>query len=402
MNATKAVKRKKLKKKLYKECKSIANTENIPDLFVETLSSNGVVGEEQTLKLLYLCLTTRFLEQPVSAVVKAESSAGKSHIVKTLLVFFPKSAYHVLTSMSDKALVYSEKSFKHRFLIIHEIQGVSKEALDYLIRVLLTEGKIEYEVTGKGTFTKKGPTGLITTTTKTQLNPENETRYLSLSIDESKEQTKRIISEQADQAATGKKILRDMTEDAEPWIAFQKWLRLAKHKVKIPYAPAISELIEPESIRLRRDFEKLLDLVKAHAIIHQKTRKIDDEGCIIAKIKDYAKVAWPLNDVLSTSSDVKVPKKIVEMVNAVKEIMDNDDENKKSVSITDIAKHLGVNKSTIQKRIGEALEKGFLVSPRIVGGRAAQIRLGDPIPNDNRILPTPKNVKDMYRKLKGK
>ena len=56
----------------------LARKENILDLLTQDLHQRGVVGEDRTLKLLYLILTSRLLQRPVSAILKGPSSAGKS------------------------------------------------------------------------------------------------------------------------------------------------------------------------------------------------------------------------------------------------------------------------------------------------------------------------------------
>jgi hypothetical protein len=391
----------KKKVNLFAECRDIAEDDNILDMFIKTLSKIGLVGEQKIIKLLYLCLCTRFLPQLVSAVIKGASSTGKSHIVKTILKFFPKSAYHVLTSMSDKALIYSGHSFRNKFLVIHELQGMKTTMLDYFIRALLSEGKINYEATGKGPSTKEGPTGLITTTTEITLHPENETRCLSLEIDDSEEQTKRILKDLAEQAATGRTYCgdEDIKNMAKPWIYFQKWVKLAEHRVLIPFAPAISDLIPPAATRIRRDFSKITDLIKAHAIIHQMNRKTDSKGRIIASFKDYMRVRTLLNDTLSMSADVKVSDQVMEVVGAVADMLETDSQHN-SVSMSEIAQTLKVNKSTISRIIKVAVEKGYLVNAESRKGRSAQLSLGDELPTTNGILPKTKEVKRIHQQMK--
>ena len=56
----------------------------------------------------------------------------------------------------------------------------------------------------------------------------------------------------------------------------------------IPFARALADLSNPASVRLRRDFGLLLNLIKAHAILHQLSREQNAKGEIIASIDDYA------------------------------------------------------------------------------------------------------------------
>ena len=172
-----------------------------PALLFDVLSTakqSGIVGEEKNLLTLYLVMTSRLLPQPLSGATKGESSAGKSALDETIRRFFPKDeAYYFWSAMSSKNLFYTEKDFKHKMLVIAEANG--SEASSYAIRTLLSENRLSYEVverderTGKsGTrqIEKEGPTGFLTTTTLPRLHPENETRLITLAIDESEKQTR--------------------------------------------------------------------------------------------------------------------------------------------------------------------------------------------------------------------
>ena len=167
----------------------------------KAVESSGLVGEADNAKILYLALTSRLFERPVSIAIKGVSAGGKSYTVETVLKFFPNAAYFARTGMSEKALIYSEESFKHRFIIIYEAAGMKSDMMSYIIRSLLSEGRIDYELVDKTAsdgllpkhIVKEGPTGLITTTTQARLHPENETRLLSLSVVDTKEQTKAVM-----------------------------------------------------------------------------------------------------------------------------------------------------------------------------------------------------------------
>ena len=78
--------------------------------------------------------------------------------------------------------------------------------------------------------------------------------------------------------------------DLEPWRDLQRWLADAEHRVTIPYAHRLAELVPPVAVRLRRDFGSVLALIRAHAVLHQASRDRDDAGRIIATLDDYAVV----------------------------------------------------------------------------------------------------------------
>jgi hypothetical protein len=67
---------------------------------------------------------------------------------------------------------------------------------DYLLRELMSEGRIRHSTVQKvgkelvaTTIEKEGPVAFLVTTTRNKLHPENETRMLSLEIDDSEKQT---------------------------------------------------------------------------------------------------------------------------------------------------------------------------------------------------------------------
>jgi hypothetical protein len=159
----------------------------------------------------------------VSVAVKGPSSGGKSYTVEVVLRFFPSSAYWSRTAMSERALAYSDEDFRHKHLVVFKAAGMNSDFGSYLIRTLLSEGRIEYEFPEKTrdgmkprVIRKDGPTGLIETTTASRLHPENETRLLSLTIRDTAEQTKAILYALATGQGGGD------TVDYARWQAFQR------------------------------------------------------------------------------------------------------------------------------------------------------------------------------------
>jgi hypothetical protein len=98
----------------------LASEQDILGAFAGALRVCGVVGEERNAKLIYLALSSRILEEPVSLAAKGVSSVGKSYTLEATLRFFPSEAFFEMTAMSERALVYSKDSFEHRTLVLFE------------------------------------------------------------------------------------------------------------------------------------------------------------------------------------------------------------------------------------------------------------------------------------------
>jgi hypothetical protein len=191
----------------WKLCGRLASKADIFDDLNNTLSVLGLVGERRTAKLVYLAVTSRLLDRPVSIAVKGPSSGGKSFVVESTLRLFPTEAFYALSAMSDRALAYSSEPLQHRHLVIYEAAGMASEFATYLIRTLLSEGRLRYETVEKTKdgltprlIEREGPTGLIVTTTSLRLHPENETRMLSLSITDTQNQTAAVFRASCQQA----------------------------------------------------------------------------------------------------------------------------------------------------------------------------------------------------------
>jgi hypothetical protein len=105
----------------------------------------GLVGEDRAAKLLFLAGVSRLLQRPVSCVVKGASNSGKSVTVETVFAHFPPSAFYALSSMSARSLAYSDEPLAHRILILYEAAGMASDLATYLMRSLLSGGKIRYE-----------------------------------------------------------------------------------------------------------------------------------------------------------------------------------------------------------------------------------------------------------------
>jgi hypothetical protein len=87
----------------------------------------------------------------VSVIVKGNSSSGKSITVDATVGFYPREAVLEMTAMSERAMVFNKEDYKHRAIVVYEAvalrEGVQDNLTSYLIRSLLSEGRIEYPVT---------------------------------------------------------------------------------------------------------------------------------------------------------------------------------------------------------------------------------------------------------------
>jgi hypothetical protein len=372
-------------------CEGLAREEDVLGRFAEELEKAGVVGEEKAAKLLFLALTSRFFDRPISVIVKGPSSGGKSFLVGRVLGFFPDDAYRAVTGMSEKALVYDDEPIAHRFLIVYEAAGLRGEFMTYAMRSLLSEGRLRYttvEKTAEGmrprTIEREGPTGLILTTTAVKIHAENETRHLSVDVTDTPEQTAAILMAQA----------REDLEapDLSEWHALQEYLSTAEHRVTIPFAPALAGMVPPAAVRLRRDFGAILGLVKAHAVLHQVSRDRDAEGRVIATLADYAAVRALVADLVSEGVEAAVPQEVREIVGAVRTLLR--EPGRSFVSQADLVRKTRLGKATVSRRVDKAVDLGYLRNAEERRGKESRLMPAEEMPEDRPILPEAEELRD--------
>jgi hypothetical protein len=357
-----------------------------PDLlarFAEELNRIGVAGEPPAALLLYLAVTSRLLSKIVSVAVKGPSAGGKSFLARRIIDYFPPDAYYTLSGMSEHALIYDETPLAHRMIVIYEAVGMAGDLQTYLVRSLLSEGHIRYvtvEKTKEGirpkVIDRPGPTGLITTTTAVHLHPENETRMLSVTVNDSPAQTHAVLMAHADG--------RELRGNVEPWHQLQEWIAAGPVGVTVPYALALAEAIPPVAVRLRRDFPSVLSLIKAHALLHRATRDIV-ENQVVATLDDYTAVRELVVDLVSDSVGMTVSEPVRETVRGVADLTSGGGET----SVTDLATRLRLDKASASRRVRSAIDGGYLTNLEDRRGRPHRLILGDPLPEEVQILPTP-------------
>lgn len=381
---------------------ALASDQDILRRAVGTLRvCRGLVGENRAAKLLYLAFTSRLLAEPVNAVVKGLSSSGKSYTIECVAALFPAEAVYTMTAMSERALIYLDEPLTHRTLILYEAAALREgreKAEDnqtaYIVRSLLSEGRIEYPVVIRGddgqfrTETKviPGPTNLITSTTSISLHGENETRMLSVPSNDSKAQTRAVMLQSSGER---KRADADFTE----WHDLQRWLAGQESAgVVIPYAACVAAQIPPVAVRLRRDWNAVRSLIRAHALLHQVNRKRDEHGRIMADLYDYTAVRSLVNDLIADAVGAAVPESVretVELVQAQTVKLGDGDEppDPDGIKVAKIASLLKLERSAATRRLHSARDRGYLVNLEDRRGKPARYVLGDPLPGEVVVLP---------------
>jgi DNA primase catalytic core len=265
----------------------------------------GMVGNRNNCLLAFLVSLSRMLEKSLGALTISRSAAGKNHLQDMVAMFVPEEWRWPISKLTGQMLFYRKGGIKNRVMVIEEDEGM-KDAM-FAIRVLLSSQKLRLQGIKHDQQTGElrdyenvveGPASvMIATTDKAAFDHETANRFFSLYLDESPEQTKKILEFQD-------KL--DSIEGLE--------IR-ARHKIIAKLQQNVQRLLKPimvvnpigtgikyplEILHCRREKTKIQTLIKTVALLYQYQRPIKEKEVFGAIVK-YIEV---------TQQDVDMVKRI--------------------------------------------------------------------------------------------
>jgi len=264
------------------------------DRIAEDLSSLGYVGEDLNKALLYLCASSRKLDDPISVLILSQSASGKSFLVDCVKKLMPPEDVVAVTSLSDQALNYLD-DLTHKFLVLGE--SVHGDVVDHQIREMLSGKELSRLVTIKDVETGKMASRIMRTPvivasvmsgTNHAVNPENANRAFLINTDESREQTRAIHQNQRRRYS-----LERLSGGASEVSAIIKTHQAAQRileKVAIvnDFAPLLDFPVN--LMRLRRDHDRFLDLIACVCFLRQFQKPAEFSGTtrfVRCDLEDY-------------------------------------------------------------------------------------------------------------------
>lgn len=254
-----------------------------PDLIRNLLKgfeALGMIGEEKGKLLGYLGTVSRLLEAPLGMLIVSRSGAGKTALQDALCSLVPEESLVKYTRLTGQALFYQEREgLKYKVLAIEEEDGM-QQAL-YSIRTLASSQRLAVATTRSDPKTGKlktdeyvveGPVFILISTTKPDaLDAETRSRFIILTIDESQEQTRKIM-EARKNAYTLDGRLKSL-ERRDFLTRYRNMQRLLKPlEVVNEYAPYLDYPFD--RLQMRREFGKYMTLINTIALLHQHQRPL--------------------------------------------------------------------------------------------------------------------------------
>jgi len=271
------------------ETKDAANemlkSKNIFEQISADIATVGIAGEEQLRLMLYVIMTSRLLDKPLSAIVQGASASGKSYIIETVAKLMPPEAVVQAHDFSDQALYYLPNgSLIHKVVISGERVNEHRSKDGYAedntkaFREMVASGILRkaVTVTGKGKkpqtemIEQPGPISYLESSTAANIHDEDSTRLLPLVTDESANQTRRIIEAQRREA---KGQIISETKQQKIIRRHHTLQRLLKPlTVRIPYIDSIS--LPETNIATRRTYQQFRFAINSVAFLRQYQKQI--------------------------------------------------------------------------------------------------------------------------------
>jgi hypothetical protein len=275
----------------------LRNKRPLMSLIAQDLRDMGLVGENENGKLTCIGFTSRLQRKPLNIVFRGTTGAGKSTVSAAASLLFPKESKIEAMRLTDASLFNGPSDFlTHKILLTGErkhAQDDTTRDANAMIRQLLSEGRVTRTVSVREgrtwvteTQERKGPIAYCESTTAGSIFEEDLNRLIQLFVDESEEQTRRVMLARA--AAYGPGAA---AADPDKVIArhheFQEWLQDQRvPRIVIPFHRALAETIPAGKTMCRRVIDQVLTVIETITLMHQHQRELRD-GVLLATLEDY-------------------------------------------------------------------------------------------------------------------
>jgi len=319
----------------------------------------GIVGEEESRMLLFLIVISYMNKQPLHALVQGSSGSGKTHIINRIADLMPGEDVLRFTRITESSLYnWGEFDLFNKVVVIEDLDGLKEDAL-YALREFISNQVLRSSVTikdKKGNNRSqhkivKGQFSSLSATTKGETYEDNMSRSFLLAVDESAEQTQKIIDYQ------NRRIAGEIApEEQTKAINFiQSLIRKLKHyEIVNPYA---TKLHLPEKVhKVRRLNEMYQSVIKQVTFLNQYQRKLTADNRLVTEIEDIEQAT----EILFESIVLKVD----ELDGSLRQFFEHlkkyvKDEGKEFV-LRDVRQHLNISKTQMFRHIQQLTELEYV------------------------------------------
>lgn len=268
----------------------LLKSENLIQKINALIGRSGVIGEENNRVFLFCIASSHKMGETLHALVQGSSGSGKTHLVRQITDFMPIEDVIRLTRVTESSFYnYGEYDLRNKLVVIEDYDGLKEEA-ELAFRELQSNDELRSSVSAKdseyGSYRTqirvvRGPISSMAATTRGAIYEDNLSRCFVIAVDESKEQTLKIIHYQNSKAAGE----IDTIEQNQIQTLLQNCIRLLKPlEVINPFANKIQ--LPEEAFKIRRLNSNFQSFVKQITLINQYQREKDKQGRLITQKQD--------------------------------------------------------------------------------------------------------------------
>jgi DNA primase len=286
-------------------CMTFLKSKNLLTQINKKIGQAGLAGEERNRLLLFIVASSYAMPTTLHALIQGASGSGKTRLLQVISELMPEEKVRRYTRVTDGSFYnQGEYYFKGKLLCFEDIDGLKEDALLAVrelqsneILITSTSFKDENGSIRGGERVVRGPIASISCTTRAEVYEDNISRCFVVAVDESREQTLKVIQYQNEKSAG----LIDGRKEKEVRSFLQNCIRLLQPlEVINPYANRIH--LPKEAHKIRRLNELYQSFVRQITLLHQYQRRRDERGRVISSIEDLRSAC----DILFESIVLKV------------------------------------------------------------------------------------------------
>lgn len=337
---------------------------NLIQRFNELIGKAGVIGEDNNRIFLFGIATSYKMPVTLHALIQGSSGSGKTHLLTAISKFIPEEDKKHFTRVTEGSLYnYGQYDLSNKLICLEDLDGMKEEA--YLaFRELQSRGMISSSTSGKDedgnirAYEKVvyGPIASMSCTTKGEIYEDNMNRCFLLAVDESKEQTTKIITYQNQKSAG--KIDKEQEQKITEFI--KDCVRVLKpYEVVNPYADQVH--LPQEAQKIRRLNELYQSYVKQITLLNQYRRSKDQKGRLVSEKEDLQVAAEIMFDSILLKID-ELDGSLRLFYERLKEYVKSKGENHQNYSFgqREVRQALNVSKTQLQRYIHDLIELEYI------------------------------------------
>ena len=276
------------------QCKAFLSKPGLIQRFNDLIGKAGVIGEHNNRVFLFCIAASCRMPDTLHALIQGSSGTGKTHLLVKISSFVPDEDVKRFTRVTESSFYnYGQYDLQNKLICLEDLDGMKEEAQlafrELQSREMLSSSTTGQDEKGNNRAYEKivyGPIASMACTTKGEVYEDNMNRCFLIAVDETKEQTHRIIQYQ-NRKASGK---IDGAEEKKITEFIQNCIRMLKpYEVINPYADKVQ--LPEEAHKIRRLNDLYQSFVKQITLMNQYRRKKDQQGRLITEKEDLQTAA---------------------------------------------------------------------------------------------------------------